>query len=335
MPKISVIVPVYNVEAYLDRCIQSILNQTFTDFELILVDDGSPDNCPSMCDAWAEKDNRIVVFHKENGGVSSARNCGIEKAMSELICFVDSDDYCDTCMLEKMISKYEEGFDFVFCSFMKNKYKETKLIKSTEAVYDFTDGVTMSDMPQNFFVNGLFHSCWGKIYIKDVIITNELRFNTDMKLSEDSYFNLSYFEYINSWVFVNEPLYSYCSNDYSSATNMIYVKACRWYLNVGEKLTSYINTIYNKHKAEDTIIKTMFPQFYGSILKMCSDKDKSIRKELNQVVKNDFLKYIIKTYNKNFYEKIIVFFILKKSWFLVKFINKIYVNYSYYKDKKR
>ena len=78
-PKISVIVPVYRVEKYLDRCVESIVNQTFGDFELILVDDGSPDNCPAMCDAWAQKDDRIRVIHKKNGGLSSARNAGMAK----------------------------------------------------------------------------------------------------------------------------------------------------------------------------------------------------------------------------------------------------------------
>ena len=92
MPEISIIVPVYKVEKYLDRCVKSILDQTYTDFELILVDDGSPDNCPAMCDAWAEKDNRIRVVHKENGGLSSARNAGLDIMKGEYVTFVDSDD---------------------------------------------------------------------------------------------------------------------------------------------------------------------------------------------------------------------------------------------------
>ena len=92
MPQISVIVPVYNVEKYIDRCVQSILGQTYSDFELILVDDGSPDNAPAMCDEWAAKDSRIRVIHKENGGLSSARNAGMEIAEGKYFHFVDSDD---------------------------------------------------------------------------------------------------------------------------------------------------------------------------------------------------------------------------------------------------
>ena len=89
---ISVVVPVYKVEIYLDKCIQSVLNQTFRDFELILVDDGSPDRCGEICDLWAEKDHRIRVIHKSNGGLSDARNAGISQAKGEWLSFVDSDD---------------------------------------------------------------------------------------------------------------------------------------------------------------------------------------------------------------------------------------------------
>lgn len=92
MPQISVIVPVYNVEKYIDRCVRSILGQSFYDFELILVDDGSPDNCPAICDAWAERDARISVIHQKNGGLSAARNSGIRIAGGEYLLFVDSDD---------------------------------------------------------------------------------------------------------------------------------------------------------------------------------------------------------------------------------------------------
>ena len=103
MPQISVIVPVYKVEPYLDRCVKSVLNQTFSDFELILVDDGSPDECPRLCDEWATKDNRIQVIHKENGGLSDARNVGFEASTGEWITFVDSDDWLDATMYEIML----------------------------------------------------------------------------------------------------------------------------------------------------------------------------------------------------------------------------------------
>ena len=102
MPLISVIVPVYNVEAYLPRCVDSILCQTLADFELWLVDDGSPDGCPAMCDAYAAKDSRVRVIHQQNGGLSAARNAALERFMGQYVCFVDSDDYIAPDALETM-----------------------------------------------------------------------------------------------------------------------------------------------------------------------------------------------------------------------------------------
>ena len=103
MKLISVIIPVYKVEPYLDRCVQSIVDQTYRDLEIILVDDGSPDRCPEMCDAWAEKDSRIRVIHKENGGLSDARNSGMAAATGEYISFIDSDDWIAPEMLERLV----------------------------------------------------------------------------------------------------------------------------------------------------------------------------------------------------------------------------------------
>ena len=101
---ISVIIPIYKVEDLLERCVNSVINQTYNNLQIILVDDGSPDNCPKLCDDFAKKDNRILVIHKENGGLSDARNYGIEKAKGKYITFIDSDDYIDDRMIEILYS---------------------------------------------------------------------------------------------------------------------------------------------------------------------------------------------------------------------------------------
>lgn len=119
MPKISVIVPVYKAEEYLPQCVESILGQTFSDLELLLIDDGSPDGSGIMCDEYAGQDSRVRVIHKENGGVSSARNAGLDAATGEYIAFVDSDDYIDACMYEKMMAEAERGTELVMCDCMK------------------------------------------------------------------------------------------------------------------------------------------------------------------------------------------------------------------------
>ena len=109
MPKISVIIPVYGVELYLDKCIESVVNQTYRNLEIILVDDGSPDRCPTICDEWAELDNRNKVIHKKNGGLSDARNAGIRIASGELIGFVDSDDWISEGMYQLLYENMIEN----------------------------------------------------------------------------------------------------------------------------------------------------------------------------------------------------------------------------------
>lgn len=109
IPKVSIIVPVYNVEKYFDRCINSLINQTLREIEIILVDDESPDNCPEMCDKYAKKDSRIKVIHKKNGGLGFARNSGLDIAAGEYFAFVDSDDYVDLDFYEKLYTAAKNG----------------------------------------------------------------------------------------------------------------------------------------------------------------------------------------------------------------------------------
>lgn len=152
-PQISIIVPVYKVEKYLDRCINSILNQTFRDFELILVDDGSPDNCPQMCDRWQEKDSRIRVIHKANGGASSARNAGLKIAKGEYIAFVDSDDWVHPQMYQTLYNIAEKNHaDMAVCG-MRTFSGELPQIKNADQ-QDIALWKT-NDLLNNFFrING-------------------------------------------------------------------------------------------------------------------------------------------------------------------------------------
>ena len=116
---ISVIVPVYKVEDYLDQCVQSIVSQTYTDLEIILVDDGSPDNCPAICDAWAGRDSRIKVIHKENGGAADARNIGLSYAHGDFIAFVDSDDMIHATMYQRLLEVLlKTKSDIVECEYI-------------------------------------------------------------------------------------------------------------------------------------------------------------------------------------------------------------------------
>lgn len=145
MPKLSVIVPVYNVEQYIHKCVDSILNQTFTDFELILVDDGSPDNCGKICAEYAKQDGRVKVIHKKNGGLSDARNVGLEEAVGEYISFIDSDDWVDRNVYSESLEYMQKKDLDIVCfdvtevrvnkNLIRHKFDSDKVFAAKDALY--------------------------------------------------------------------------------------------------------------------------------------------------------------------------------------------------------
>lgn len=196
MPTISVIVPVYNVEKYLRCCVDSILAQTFTDIEVILVDDGSTDSSGAICDEYAQKDSRVRVFHKENGGVSSARNLGLDEAKGKWIAFVDSDDYIGVTLYEKIMTEAAEQ-DVIYFHFSTDNggsitkiyQQKLKLLerkpRSFTGFYIPSEGVLRNDV---FFDNGLAVYCFRAIYKKSFIDQYLIRFDTKQRTGEDRIF---------------------------------------------------------------------------------------------------------------------------------------------------
>ena len=207
MPLISVIVPVYKVEPYLARCVDSILSQTFTDYELILVDDGSPDNCGKICDEYAEKDERIQVIHKENGGLSSARNAGIDWAFansnSQWLTFIDSDDWIHPKYLELLLSgAVSTNTDICVC-----EYTETFEFSGFENLNKFN---AQKLNPEEFFVNcrSVIIACC-KLYKKSCF--ENIRYPLG-KLHEDEYTTYKILFGKSLVSYLKEPLYFYYTN---------------------------------------------------------------------------------------------------------------------------
>ncbi len=204
MSLISVIVPIYNVEKYLDKCVESIVNQTYKNLEIILVDDASPDNCPKICDKWAEKDSRIKVIHKENGGVGSARNAGLEASKGEWIGFVDGDDSIDEDFYETLLNKSNGGYyDVVACGF---KYIVGDITKLGDDYYSDEHEFTKDELLAEFF--DYCKSQWVSFCNK--IIKKEL-FN-NLKFPVDRYFEdwtLAPMVYYNADKILYIPQYKY------------------------------------------------------------------------------------------------------------------------------
>lgn len=182
-PKISVIVPVYKAEAYLHRCVDSLLVQTFTDFEILLVDDGSPDRSGEICDEYARKDKRVRVFHKENGGVSSARQCGMDHAWGEYTIHADPDDWVDPTMLEELYQKAkEEDADMVICDFYEERKNKTIYVRQQPSSLDHE--TVLCELFQQ-----LHGSCCNKLVRRACYREFGVRFPEELSCCEDLYVN--------------------------------------------------------------------------------------------------------------------------------------------------
>lgn len=223
-PKISVIVPIYNVEKYLPHCIDSIIAQTFTDFELLLIDDGSKDMSSVICDKYAEKDSRIRVFHKENGGVSSARNVGIKKSVGNFLCFIDADDILQQNALTDLYNCIVNNkADFSLGSCYKLKAGKLYPFISNENKLYIND----------FSINVSHYALWGYLFRSSIIIQNNILFDEELSYSEDRIFIYKYMMYSHSMSTCSNYVYQYRINHESACFSS----------NTMKKVTSQLNAI--------------------------------------------------------------------------------------------
>ena len=184
-PMVSIIVPIYNVKEYIRKCVESILNQTYRNLEIILVDDGSPDDCPKICDEYAQRDNRVKVIHKSNGGLSDARNAGIDAATGEYLTFIDSDDYYAPSTIEMMVKAIQDNEIGIVCMgavIVNSDYlimREEKLQDETVSANEYFKGICNGTRTP---------SVCTKLIKKDIICGNRFKEN---RLNEDFYFSLA------------------------------------------------------------------------------------------------------------------------------------------------
>lgn len=212
---ISIIIPVYNVEKYIRRCLDSISNQDFTEWECILIDDGSNDNSGKTCDEYSKLDNRFKVIHQTNKGVSAARNAGLDSAKGEWITFVDSDDWVEDCYLSELFSNVN-GADFVICNNIIDEYKKKTVIKHFN-VPQLKEELLGAFPTHNHFLG----TPWNKLFRTSIIKNNNLLFPTNIKYNEDLLFTFQYCYYSSSFKSVNSNLYHYNHQNETSTTNNI------------------------------------------------------------------------------------------------------------------
>lgn len=267
-PKISVIVPVYKAEQYLHRCVDSILSQSYTDFELILVDDGSPDKSGKICDEYAVKDIRVKVIHKENGGVSIARNVGIEHANGEWITFIDSDDYIEQGFLSIPEDSVEDMLIQNYTILRKDGPTE---VKFEHGVIPFAN---LKNFINNKVVDLIFRVPWAKFFKRRIITSNNILFTDGVRIGEDTIFVLDYLRFVKSIQYVSNSKYVYKDEENVFTRYQLPVSKCteivKLFVERYDKLN--LDSISFLKFTYIFFYKLIYPRNYADLLKWYSDE---------------------------------------------------------------
>lgn len=316
---ISVIVPVYKVEQYLDRCINSIINQTYKNLEVVLINDGSPDNCPKMCDDWAKKDNRIKVLHKENGGLMAAWIDGVKIASGKYISFVDSDDWCELNMIEELYKPFvEHNVDLSICDY--NRAKDTS--KTVEpGVKMEVNALLENEELENikkYKERYLTSYRWNKLFKKESIINNLKYCDTRIGLCEDVCISVACMLDSEKIYYVNKALYNY----YDRSDSMVN--------------TYKPNMLSNFEIFYPMLEKTITEKGYGTTINLATENISclhiSVKNIILSKVKNK-RKLFKETYNSPLYKNLDKFDLKKVESKPHKIFLKVYKTKSYFLTK--
>ena len=303
---ISVIVPIYNSEQYLERCIESILKQTYSNIEIILVDDGSTDNSPSICDQYQKKDSRIKIIHKGNSGAASSRNVGIEIARGDFISFVDSDDYIELNMYEEMMNinkKYE--CDIVMCDCLKESKTSSEIFThSIRPGYYDKEMLRIEYFSKLLMTNSVDYPATISnclcLFKKSLIEKNNLRYKEGMRFSEDLLFGSQAMYFAGSFYYMkNQSFYHYVMNN-NSVTHTYYEN--KWVLM--KQLYSYIKEFfsnvsdYDFNKQIDLSLLYMVYHCIGNV-KKSNYKNHVKTKKILDILNDDDVKEMFKNLNIN------------------------------------
>lgn len=276
---VSVIIPIYNVENYLNRCIESVVNQTYFNIEIILVDDGSPDGCPKICDEWKEKDKRIIVIHKKNGGLSDARNAGLRKASGELVLFVDSDDYIELDSISRFVDYYK-GEDFIVAEatiVYPNGNIKHRIHTNLETNHTYSGGeISILEISKGEWFAPVCYNIYNRrflinneLFLKKGILheDNEFQPRLFLKAKKVTYLNYEFYQYIQredsicnkpsrkgfedlfitfeEWAKLNKKIEDKkVKRYYNAALCKSYIHTCREYKNTDKKYPEGITAMY-------------------------------------------------------------------------------------------
>lgn len=283
-PLISVIVPVYNTERYLPKCIKSIVNQSYHNIELILVDDGSTDDSGRICDYFAQRDDRVTVLHPQNGGVSAARNLGLKTAKGEYVCFVDSDDWIPKGSIEQLA----EGIIKSNADLVVGKIKLINALRNGD--YGLLHGGTISrDAEYKWYetLSNINPGPCAKLYERSIIHDNNIQFPINIKWGEDTVFVYSYLSHCNTINILNTDVYCYNKlNESSATTNMTFKNLSEWAVQI-VKLYCEMNYDEKSAPSKDSvavITKRYFNWSCGHYARMEGLKEAEAKKEIEKTI---------------------------------------------------
>ena len=247
---ISIIVPIFKVEQYLSKCVDSVLSQSYKDIEIILVDDGSTDNCPSLCDEYAKIDNRVIVIHKKNGGLSDARNTGMKTAHGEWIFFLDSDDWIDDRTLEILyLFAIENGCDIVQGNFYYT-YNDYLMYRCENSKEQVAHVLNRSEAMRELIINERVKNfAWSKLYKSSLVKKVDFPIG---KFFEDSYWQHLIFHRIDKYGIVNDPLYYYRQREDS----------------ISGKITARYDDLIDGYRQRLEFVEINYPQYTDLMRRM-------------------------------------------------------------------
>ena len=328
-PLFSVIVPIYNKEKYLIECIDSILSQSFNNFELILVDDGSTDSSPRLCDEYALADKRIKAIHKKNGGLVSARKKGARIAKGEYIVCVDGDDYLKKDYLLNISNEIEKNHPDIICTSHRalKKSERVKRIRFKEGYYKKEDLISkiypfliQSSNTKHFPVN-----IWAKAYRKELYSKIQLDVNEKVSIGEDGCVSIPYIYLANSLSIIKDNSYVYRIND-ESMTSKKTVLDINYPKNVYNELIKYINI--DEHDFKSQINRFVVHQLFSLIISMFNMEKpyKEIKNQIINLLDNDFYKDAINNadYGTNVKANLMLLLLKKRLILLIYLVSKVY-----------
>lgn len=340
-PLISVIVPVYNVQEYLDKCIYTIINQTYKNLEIILIDDGSTDMSGKKCDEYQKYDSRIKVVHKKNAGLGYARNSGLDIATGKYILFVDSDDFLELEIIEKLYFKLSKtNSDTSYCGYYR--YYDDEHIEKVPAEYnekifcnrEIIDNVLLemvAGKPEQKKEALLSMSVWHALYSNEIIKDNKLRFVSEREyISEDIIFDIAYLQKAKKVCYIDTPLYFYRCNNFASLTHRYDPNEFNRHKVQVEKINKELSKILDESEYCDRTQRYLLGRLRTCVQKAITykkhNKDFKLVKQIKNMINDEEVRRVIKQYpyNKNTLQlKVFNFFVDYKLYYGIIILIKI------------